>query len=155
MRNVLLLVVLTGCLWSNPSVHSEFVRTRAAPIGTPRSGHAVEVFILERPARPFSEVGLVEVQGGNSARDLMTALRRRAGKEGCSAIAFLGDNDHMSSSSTSKTDTSSSPSATGGETTTSSTSVTTSAAVDDGYRAVCLVYLDVRTTGGVRASQRR
>jgi hypothetical protein len=111
MRIILLLVAFAGC----GCVRSEFVRTRATPAGAPRPADAVEVFLLERPTRPFTEVGFVEVHATDEsadAGDLMAELRTRAGAEGCDAVAFLGDNDRISSSS-----------------------------ATSGYRAVCLVYI--------------
>ena len=115
-------------------IHSEYVPTAQPPRPlTPRPAGSVEVFISKQPARPYAEVGLVEVQqeayNHSSAAELMWAMRKRAGQSGCDGLVFIGDNDaDFAQSSTTVTPHSYSE---------SSTERTLS-----GYRAVCVVYTD-------------
>ena len=149
-----LVVLLAGCI-SDRRIRSDFVRTRSTPHPTlRRHAGAVEVYIAERPTRPFAEIGFVEVQeaaGHYTSSELVGALRARAGREGCNAVVFLGDNDRMWTSTSTSTSTSTTPDATGsGSTTTTKTSTSDEAGTQHGYRGACLVYLGplpaVRTT---------
>ena len=144
MRTLFLLVALAGC---GRMIHSDFVRTRPGPHPTtPRPPETVEVFIAERPARPFTEIGFVEVQearGRYTSSELVAELRARAGQEGCDAVIFLGDNDAVWSSSSSSTSTTTSGDDDGsGSSTTTTTTESDSAGTRNGYRGACIVYLD-------------
>jgi len=102
--------------------------------------------MAERPARPFVEVGLVEVQekrGNYSASELMEALRSRAGEAGCDGVIFLGDNDAVASSTSTRVNTTTAPAMTGtGSTTTSTANTSTQTGTLNGYRGSCIVYSD-------------
>jgi hypothetical protein len=89
----------------------------------PRAGAAVELFMTQRPARPFVEVGMLEARQESTAFsdafDLLTALRDEAGKRGCEAIIVTGESDKVVGA-------------------VSSTGAM--AATLKGYRAVCIVF---------------
>lgn len=132
---VLVLPLLGAC-----GIHSEYVPTAQAPRPLrPRPAESVEVFVSKQPARPYAEVGLVEVQQERynhaSAAELMWAMRTRAGQSGCDGLVFMGDNDaDFAQSSTTITK--------------HSVQENSSERTLSGYRGVCVVYTDVAAPAG-------
>jgi hypothetical protein len=133
MRTIVLFLATVGC---TPVIYTDFVRTRPEPRPmSPRPAETVEVFLSERPGRPFTEIGFVEVQearGSSTSSELLAELRARAGQEGCHALVFLGDNDAVGGTSL--------RSSVDGDATTDATS--TPGVTHHGFRGTCIVYLD-------------
>jgi hypothetical protein len=92
-----LLVASLG-LASGCGVSAAYVPTAgtARPM-TPRSVDEVEVFLTQKPDRPFKDVGMIEVQqeilndSGTSA--LVGEIRRVAAQRGCDGVVISGAND--------------------------------------------------------------
>jgi hypothetical protein len=64
----------------------------------PRDPGSVEVFTTSRPARPFTEVGLIESQqesglSTDGMAEIIQQMRIVAGERGCDALIISGAND--------------------------------------------------------------
>jgi hypothetical protein len=93
----LLVTWLVGAL-AACGIHAEYIPLAPSPHPlAPRPASEVEVLINHEPARPYTEVGLIEVRQEEhnyaSSTELMARLRRVAGDRGCDAVQFAGDND--------------------------------------------------------------
>lgn len=98
MRIVLVHVVLLSCACGTSLT---FARTQTSPHKLqPRAAEQVQVFMVDRPTRPYVEIGMVEAlneyQTYNEDRAmsrLIKNMREYAGELGCDALVILGGND--------------------------------------------------------------
>jgi hypothetical protein len=95
---------------------------------TARSPESVEIFMTQRPSRPFTEVAMLEAQrasaySGDGPEAVMAKLREAAAQKGCDGIIMNGAND-----------------ATVGSTTVNNGVGSGYVTTLKGYRATCIVY---------------